>query len=283
MVTARGFWPGLCVSLKHNSKFASFTLIAKGDYPNELNIPLPFSLISNDESQNALVVMPAYWFMYNLYALARNSAKYVDRDKRIEKIQYIEYDYLAPDSVNEIFTALDMLARFTAMAHQPEMVNTASEDELVAYGKNILEDKTIELNGLDIRALGFENSRRPVKLLKVREAYEIYKNLITYYGTNQLLSKMEHMETPGLDALKPSLPKKPVREQWINIGGQLLRAEAVKEILQFVRSEKINGWDDVHAYYEEEGRQYENQKFQHAYASLLEVHSINCLETEKME
>jgi carbonic anhydrase/acetyltransferase-like protein (isoleucine patch superfamily) len=26
----RGFWPGLCVSLRHNSRFASFTMIAKG-------------------------------------------------------------------------------------------------------------------------------------------------------------------------------------------------------------------------------------------------------------
>ena len=44
IIAGRGFWPGLCVSLKHNSKFASFTIIAKGDYPAELNIPIPFSL-----------------------------------------------------------------------------------------------------------------------------------------------------------------------------------------------------------------------------------------------
>ena len=38
----RGFWPGLCTSIKHSSRFASFVLLAKGDYPAELNIPLPF-------------------------------------------------------------------------------------------------------------------------------------------------------------------------------------------------------------------------------------------------
>ncbi|HEX8356030.1 MAG TPA: DUF4954 family protein, partial [Segetibacter sp.] len=43
LMVGRGFWPGLCVSLKHNSKFATFTILAKGDYPAELNIPLPFS------------------------------------------------------------------------------------------------------------------------------------------------------------------------------------------------------------------------------------------------
>ncbi len=69
IVAGRGFWPGLCVSLKHNSKFASFTMIVKGDYLFELNIPLPFSLISLNYKNDTLEIMPAYWFMYNMYAL----------------------------------------------------------------------------------------------------------------------------------------------------------------------------------------------------------------------
>ena len=110
IVAGRGFWPGLCVSLKHNSKFASFTIIAKGDYPSELNIPIPFSLVNNDVANDRLVVMPAYWFMYNMYALERNAWKYKDRDKRTYKTQLIEYDYLAPDTVNEIFDGLNILS-----------------------------------------------------------------------------------------------------------------------------------------------------------------------------
>src|SRR5215467_730709 len=117
LIAGRGFWPGLCVSVKHNSKFASFNILAKGDYPAELNIPLPFSLISNDISKDELLVMPGYWFMYNMYALARNTVKYADRDKRTEKIQNIEYDYLAPDSVNEIFFSLELLKKFTGLAY----------------------------------------------------------------------------------------------------------------------------------------------------------------------
>ena len=35
----RGFWPGLCTSLKHSSRFASFVLLSKADYPAELDIP----------------------------------------------------------------------------------------------------------------------------------------------------------------------------------------------------------------------------------------------------
>src|SRR5690348_13262288 len=116
LIAGRGFWPGLCVSLKHNSRFASFTIIAKGDFPAELNIPVPFSLVSNDESKDRLVVMPGYWFMYNMYALARNSWKYTDRDKRIEKKQLIEHDFLAPDTINEIIQSLELFKKLTGEA-----------------------------------------------------------------------------------------------------------------------------------------------------------------------
>src|SRR6185295_3383134 len=54
LLAGRGFWPGLCVSLKHNSRFASFNILAKGDYPFELDIRFPFSLVSNDVSNDRL-------------------------------------------------------------------------------------------------------------------------------------------------------------------------------------------------------------------------------------
>src|SRR5882762_9898048 len=117
IIAGRGFWPGLCVSLKHNSRFASFTILAKGDYPAELDIPLPFSLVSNDAGKDELVIMPAYWFLHNMYALARNSWKYPDRDKRIDKTQLLEFDFLAPDTAGEIVEALTLLQRFTAQAY----------------------------------------------------------------------------------------------------------------------------------------------------------------------
>jgi hypothetical protein len=111
LIASRGFWPGLCVSLKHNSKFASFTIIAKGDFPAELKIPIPFSLVSNDVSNNRLIILPAYWFMYNMYALARNEAKYKERDNRTDKTQRLEFDYLAPESVNEIMDTIHLIQK----------------------------------------------------------------------------------------------------------------------------------------------------------------------------
>lgn len=269
--TARGFWPGLCVSLKHNSKFASFTLLAKGDYPTELHIPLPFSLVSNDEANDRLTVMPAYWFLYNLYALARNASKYVDRDRRTKKLQRIEYDFLAPDSVNEIFTALDLLRKFTALSHDRSLADDTPESALIQAGQVILEDASYDLRGTIITARGFENSSRPVVLIKVREAYQMYKQLIVYYGMMQLVRFTEQHGLTSFNDLVAALPAKPARLSWTNVGGQLLPDQSLQTLLDEVKSGGIKGWDGVHEFYQQNGKLYDEQKLQHAYASLLEV------------
>ncbi len=138
----RGFWPGLCTTLKHYCRFASFALLAKADYPAELNMPLPFALVSNDAAGDRLLIMPAYWWRYNMYALARNTWKIVARDKRKTKTQHIEADFLAPDTVEEIFTALDLLETWTAQAHLRQLGEKVPQDQqkLRALGKTLLLD-----------------------------------------------------------------------------------------------------------------------------------------------
>ncbi|MEJ7673802.1 MAG: DUF4954 family protein [Chitinophagaceae bacterium] len=169
IIAGRGFWPGLCVSLKHNSKFATFVILAKADYPAELNIPIPFCLVSNDVVKNILVVMPGYWFMYNMYALSRNTWKYADRDRRTEKIQKIEYDYLAPDTINEIFEAIRILSKL-------------SPDKDGCYFID-----------------GFENSNRKAQITKLPESLKLFNDLIIYYGATQLL---EHIKKNNITSFK---------------------------------------------------------------------------------
>ncbi|RYF79247.1 MAG: DUF4954 family protein, partial [Chitinophagaceae bacterium] len=271
IVTARGFWPGLCVSLKHNSKFASFTLIAKGDYPAELNIQLPFSLINNDVANNKLVVMPAYWFLYNLYALARNSAKYVDRDKRTKKIQQIEYDYLAPDSVNEIFTALDLLRKFTAKAVNKNAVET---NALVSEGEQILNDDSFDFSGIEVYADDFECANRKTQIVKVKEAYLVFKELVVYYAVQQLMLCIQEHNVASFDELLQLLPESTERTAWINIGGQLVSKTAVDNLLSDIRGGAVKNWNDVHQFYQQNGKTYKEQKLRHAFACLLELLKI---------
>jgi hypothetical protein len=267
LLAGRGFWPGLCVSLKHNSKFASFTLIAKSDYQFELNIPFPFSLVSNDISNDKLLIMPGYWFMYNMYALARNADKYVSRDKRVDKTQEIEYDFLAPDSVNELFASLQMMKQFTGKAHAAKnnipVADTISNiANWVKTGELLLEKNITEADKLEILADGFENSDRKVQLLKVPQAYVLFKELRKH-------------NIQSLQKLMQSLPSKPERKEWMNIGGQLLPKTSVNTLISNIRSGKINGWDDVHAFYSKNSKLYQEQKLQHAYASLLEILKLN--------
>ncbi len=274
IVAGRGFWPGLCVSLKHNCKFASFTLIAKGDFPAELNIPIPFSLVSNTVSQDKLTVMPAYWFLYNMYALARNSNKYHGRDKRTEKIQALEYDFLAPDSINEIFTALELMERFTGKAYANKTKKSLRDNQLAKSGAQLLQKDRKTAQNLEILADGFENSNRKVELLKTPQAYHLFRELIVYYGVVQLIQAIKDNKINSLQQLIRSLPVRLRRGSWMNIGGQLMPSSAVETLLRNIRGGKINSWDEVHAFYLSQGESYQQQKLQHAFASLLEVLEI---------
>lgn len=244
IIAGRGFWPGLCVSLKHNSKFASYNILAKGDFPAELNIPVPFSLVSNDVSNDKLLVMPAYWFMYNMYALARNAWKYIDRDRRTEKIQHIEYGFLAPDTINEIFDAIQLL--------EPLKPNA---------------EGTAEISG-------WENSERKTEVLKIPQALLIFKELVRYYGTIELINHMLKNKFASFDELKKSVSAKIQRSNWLNIGGQLIQQPEVEKLKANIRSGKITGWDELHNFYRQQGTAYQQDKLNHAYTSLLEILNI---------
>lgn len=244
IVAGRGFWPGLCVSLKHNSKFASFTIIAKGDYPAELNIPIPFSLISNDVAHDQLIIMPGYWFLYNMYALERNSRKYVARDKRITRIQHIEYDYLAPDTINEIFTALHLLTPLIPDEHGNAEIT------------------------------GWENTHRKTVLIKVPESINAFKELVKYYGTIELLNLIEANKFRSFDELKKNISAKIQRTEWVNVGGQLIPQPEVEKLKRDIVSGKLKAWEDVHDFYREQSDSYATDKLNHAYTSLLEILNI---------
>ncbi len=157
LAAGRGFWPGLCCSFKHSSRFASYCLLAKGDYPSELDIKLPFALVNNNVAKDCLEVMPAYWWMYNMYAMDRNSKKFAKRDKRVLKAQHIEFDNLAPDTAEEILYGMDLLRRWMA----------AAKDGVVY-------------------ADGMEHSKRKTVILKAAEGLKAYEEMLVYYAMKTL-------------------------------------------------------------------------------------------------
>mgnify|MGYP001054262128 FL=1 len=276
IVAGRGFWPGLCVSLKHNSKFASYTILTKSDYLYELNISIPFALVTNDVSKDQLTIMPAYWFMYNMYALARNKWKYVDRDKRTEKKIHIEYDYLAPDTINEMFTALEIMEEATGKAwYKKENATTVfSKESCIKKGYELLTAKNKVVDELEILVSGFENSKRKVVLLKTLKAYHLFKDLIRYYATLTLLEFIQNHSSTKWDKIKTALPKATTRSQWLNIGGQLMTTTAIENLKSKIKKGSIKSWEAVHNFYLLQANNYKAQKLQHALASIAEINGV---------
>ncbi|SMO47973.1 DUF4954 family protein [Solitalea koreensis] len=271
IVAGRGFWPGLCVSLKHNSKFAAFTLLAKGSYPAELNISLPFSLVSINERDDVLQIIPAYWWMYNMYALARNSWKYSVRDTRVIRYQEYEYDYLAPDTVEEIFEALHMLEKWILddQLRKNEIESAANNGNKT--GKEILLNKKIK----QIEILGgvIEASSRKSIILKPSAAYESYHEMIHYFAMKTII---DHAKTHKLADLQQIYSRlhHGKRSKWINIGGQIITENHIQELKNNIKSGLIKNWDQVHEYYQYQRRFYEQQKAEYAFAALLDLHNI---------
>lgn len=276
LIAGRGFWPGLCVSLKHNSRFASFNILAKGDYPAELDIPFPFTLISNDVANDQLLLMPAYWFMYNIYAIARNEWKYNDRDARIEKVQRLEFDSLAPDTINEILQSLRLFSLYTgkAYARYENMQQTLSDEQYIRMGKKLLEKNDGSAERLEILAEGIENSDRKCVILKVQQSYTIFKELVSYYAAVQSIQFITGNNIKTFPAFLKNIPRSGNVVAWINVGGQLVAAPELMKFRKRIHTGKISSWDDVHAFYREQGEQYDKLKFEHAMAAWRMLNSV---------
>jgi hypothetical protein len=206
-----------------------------------------------------------------MYALARNVDKYKSRDKRIDKTQHIEYEFLAPDSVNELFDSLPILKRSAAQAWSKSKGKKIAEKDLLRTGERLLEKDPSQLEPLEILAAGFENSARKVEILKAPRAYNLFKELIVYYAMTQLMHWIRLNKIGSIEELIRSLPGNPKRNAWINLGGQLMPEMALKKLIRDIHSGKNGTWDDVHAFYKEQSETYGKQKTQHAFASLLEL------------
>ncbi len=191
MLADRGFWPGLCTSVKFPSRFAAYTLLAKGDYPNEINLPYPFCLLNYNQADHVLEVMPAFWWRYNAYALQRNAAKYVDRDQRKHPRQHVHTQPIAPDTVAQIIHALNRWQM-----------------------------------GRKAFLQGVERSQHPVRLLKGNRCYGDYREMLLYYAYSHLKEEMEQ----SVAQLLPDVQNARLTE-WFNLGGQLVPVAEVRELL----------------------------------------------------
>ena len=142
-----------------------------------------------------------------------------DRDKRTEKIQHIEYDYLAPDTINEMFTAMSNFIK----------------TELDTNGNGTID--------------GIENSHRKTEVVKVKKSIELFKELISFYGVVQLMEYIKSNSFSSFEELKKSIPVKITRSEWKNIGGQLMPSTNVETLKKKIKTDKIKSGAKLHDFY----------------------------------
>ena len=269
----RGFWPGLCTTLKHSCRFASFVLLAKGNYPAELDIPLPFALLVDDVPRDRLAVTPAYWWLHNMYALARNTWKFQTRDKRVTKTQKIEFDCLAPDTAEEMFHAMELLELWTAKAglrSRGEPAEGQADEELALLGRRLLQAEEDQTAGLEILGENMENSHRKVVICKARQGYHAYRQMLHTYAVKNLLDYLKANPQATLASMCRELAG-PRQRDWVNLGGQLVPAPDVDQLRADIRAGQHRSWAQIHQTYDALWAVYPLQKQRHALATLVEL------------
>jgi hypothetical protein len=281
----RGFWPGLCTSIKHSSRFASFILLSKSDYLAELDIPFPFSLLNNNIAKDQLEVMPAYWWLYNMYALARNSWKFRNRDKRKNKAQHIEFEAFAPDTMEEVFKALRLLEIWTAKAYlhgQEKSLKETGDDDLALAGRQLLSGIKEMTENLEVFGENMENSRRKVVILKPRQAYHAYRDILHYYAMSNLLSYFRVHPDGTFAQMQLDLQGSRIK-QWINMGGQIMMEADLNTLRSDIGTGRLASWQEVHLRYDDLWKKYGVDKQKHALASLCDLYGTEKLSESDWE
>jgi hypothetical protein len=203
-------------------------------------------MVGNNVLKDRLEVMPAYFWMYNLFALERNSWKFADRDRRKIKIQHIETDYLAPDTAEEIISAISLMETWFAQAG-------------LSAGEDVPE----------LPAPGLERNKRGAVILKPQKALAAYRRMLRFYAAKTLALFLDSRPDLGFEDL-PALPGNPeerVRD-WVNCGGQIVPAFRVDALRQNIREGRINTWEAIHAAYETWFAEYPLDKARHGWATL---------------
>ncbi|MCR5253596.1 MAG: DUF4954 family protein [Treponema sp.] len=251
----RGFWPGLCSDFKHNSRFASFVLVSKGSYQYELDIQYPFSLVCPGQNGDpAIHIIPAWWFIYDMFAITRNKNKFLSRDKRVVKVQNIETDPYAPDTMEEILIALDRIINLTADYLEKQGDSKILEikgknmiEERYQYAKNFLHknpDAVFTLTDAICQKKFGATICKPVK------GYRVYRQIVKYFATRTLLEYGKSLSSPSLTKeIIERIRKLPLYTEWENVGGQIIPHQKVMELFDGIKNGSINNWESVHQFY----------------------------------
>ncbi len=264
IIAGRGFWPGLCTNFKHSSRFSSFVLASKGNYQHELDISYPFSLVAPScDAFSPVTIVPAWWFMYNTFAVVRNKYKFKSRDRRHIKVQNIETDPIAPDTVQEIIFAVDRIITLTSerleSLDRERFEKADSKESLLLQAKDFLHSEPEK-----VPTLFDPNSQKKygAQIHKAGRAYKIYRKVLKYFIAESLLEFAEKHSLHEItkETVKDKIKKIPLYTKWRNVGGQIIPEECLSLLVGKIKSGEIDDWDKVHDFYNQCQENYADYK-----------------------
>lgn len=284
IIAGRGFWPGLCSDFKHNSKFASFVLASKGSYQRELDVKYPFCLLAPGETPDSPVhILPAWWFMYDMFAIVRNKYKFASRDKRFVKVQNIEMNPFAPDTMQEVLEACGRIITLTEnnlsqLDVQLDGFELTPEKRRQAAKDFLHQNPDSKMTLVDMQA----QKKFGAVIYKPVQGYKTYRKILKYFACSAV---QEYCSAHSIEKVDGSLIReilgKNLYTKWMNVGGQIIPAEKVQVLFDHIKAGKVNSWKEVHAFYNKCQAEYLDDKVRFALYVLEVLYSKSICEFTK--
>jgi hypothetical protein len=205
-----------------------------------------------------------------MFALARNSWKFRSRDKRKNKIQHIEFESLAPDTIEEILKARFLLELWTgkaALKKSNQPIVGKNDAEISSIGRDLLVNHKDQATELAVCGEKMEKTRRTAAIIKPVDGYDAYAEMLHYYALKNLIEYLENNPAANFASMMTDLKGKAVRA-WDNIGGQLIPTVEVDKLRADIGTGKLDTWENIHHRYDALWEIYPLEKQRHAFVVL---------------
>src|SRR5699024_9200620 len=151
--------------------------------------------------------------------------------------------------IEEMFAALKAMEKCTGIAAVTDKGEESyTEDDLRITGRKLLLEFPEKVRALKIYSGTIENSKRKVELIKLDKAYPIFIRMITYYGIREVLSAFESRGMTSYTDLS-ALFDKSKKNDWVNLGGQLVPASEMEVLKDDIKSGVLDSWFAIHQRY----------------------------------
>ena len=240
----KGFRMGANTTVVRPSFFAPFTFLNEGSYPYPLNIPFPFSRVSNNIKEDCLEVAPAYWWMHHAYAIAKVELEAQGRHAdfwwltRVGGAETLSHEFeftsmrlFCPEVISNIISSHRMLSKYVA-------------------GK--------------IDHIDMEMSKRPVRLLQPEAALQCYREMLLLFLYGEEIPHLPYVgDLP--DSIRAKNPcnspeefvidiqsiKDSYEPVFINAGGLTFTSKAMEQLRQSGDGSWADFWGN---FYQNDGR-----------------------------